>query len=543
MSAEISNKERCSSKSKRQTAKPGEVYAFYVEMLGKYGVCQILAVEGKSICYVLLDYLDTVLPEADILERLKPYHRESFRYHHQILQTWIDNTPVPRDYKYIGQCRLKSVAAEDPYSWKWPAGEDYYYEERWRTFDENAKAAYKKYINSGDLVSVHSKMFKKNTGGLRDELYQCLTDADTLEDFPCITYAEVQGYSEKLKKLISTAPLLRTLRLKKAGVEVLDLGKTCLDSLELDMSGIRRLILPEDTRSVKLYGEIHPDLQIDDGLCDGKIDLDISLKYSSSMEYFSSMERPSSMENACPYRCGLRKTQIRRLRLTDISELDMKQVARQFPEVEILSISGNPGKVTNIEAVGELSMLRSFHCKDLFGYKAVDIEALESLNELRELDFDSVPQNVGLYLKKHWKWELDRGKLDRLSVTHLRDENWLKDNLENPLRHWDGNEFIPEAAYRSARKCYKDTKKQLLETVDKTGIEEIIHKFTQHFNKLNDRYEEFIETEEREDIFMAMKKLYEECILHGECGKADEKAAPLTLSEVWDVMDEVRENW
>ena len=59
---------------------------------------------------------------------------------------------------------------------------------------------------------------------------------------------------------------------------------------------------------------------------------------------------------------------------------------------------------------------------------------------------------AGLYLKKYWK-----GKLDRLSVTHLRDDGWLKDNLKNPLRHWDGKEFIPGGAYRSARKCYKDT--------------------------------------------------------------------------------------
>jgi hypothetical protein len=88
----------------------------------------------------------------------------------------------------------------------------------------------------------------------------------------------LQGYSGKLEKLISTAPLLRTLRLKKAGVEVLDLGKTCLDDLELDMSGIRKLILPKDIRSLKLYGKIQPDLQIDDSLCDGKLNLEIWIR-------------------------------------------------------------------------------------------------------------------------------------------------------------------------------------------------------------------------------------------------------------------------
>ena len=232
-------KDQCLVKLKQRTAKSGDVYAFYVEMLGKYGACQILAVDGKSICYVLLDYLEDDLPEKDSLERLQPYHRESFRYHHQMIKTGIENTPVPRDYRYIGQCGLKSSPTWDSYSWKWPTGEDYYYEERWKSFDETARSAYKKYINNGDFVSVHGRMFRKNTGGLRDDLYQCLTEKDTLEEFPCITYAELQGYSGKLENLLSTAPLLRTLRLQKAGVEVLDLGKTCLDNLELDMSGIR----------------------------------------------------------------------------------------------------------------------------------------------------------------------------------------------------------------------------------------------------------------------------------------------------------------
>ena len=137
-------KNPCLARLKQRTAKPGEVYAFYVEMLGKYGACQILAVDGKSICYVLLDYLEDDLPEKDSLERLQPYHRESFRYHHQMIKTGIENTPVPRDYRYIGQCGLKSSPTWDSYSWKWPTGEDYYYEERWKSFDETNRSAYKK---------------------------------------------------------------------------------------------------------------------------------------------------------------------------------------------------------------------------------------------------------------------------------------------------------------------------------------------------------------------------------------------------------------
>ena len=57
----------CSAGLRQRTAQPGEVYAFYIEILEKYGVCQILAVEDKSICYVLLDYLGAAPPEADML--------------------------------------------------------------------------------------------------------------------------------------------------------------------------------------------------------------------------------------------------------------------------------------------------------------------------------------------------------------------------------------------------------------------------------------------------------------------------------------------
>ena len=195
-------------------------------------------------------------------------------------------------------------------------------------------------------------MFRKNTGGLQEDLYQCLTEKDTLEEFPCITYAELQGYSGKLQKLLSTAPLLRTLRLQKAGVEVLDLGKTCLDNLELDMSGIRKLVLPKDTRFLKLYGKIRPELQIDDSLCSGKLTLEISLKKALLKRY------------------GLQKNRVPRLRLTDIKELDMRQAAEQFPEAEYLILCGVPGIVTHMQEAGKLSGLRNLYCKDLFKYSA-----------------------------------------------------------------------------------------------------------------------------------------------------------------------------
>lgn len=509
-----------STDRKRRIAQPGEVYAYYIDCLGKYGACQIIAVNADGICCVALDHLEDEPPRTEQIESLRPYYSEAFRNHHQIVKEWISNDPVPQDYRFIGQCGLKTDEKCNCYAGRWPDGRDYYYEERWKAYDESARAAYKKYMNSGEFVTVHGKMFKKNTDWLGDELYQCLTEKDPLREFPCITLAKVQGYSEKLRKWLCETPLLRTLRLEKAGVDEMDLGGTFLEDLELDMSGIRKLILPETVRSLKMQGEVCPDLQIDDSLCAGKIELDISLK------------------KAEPLRYGLQNLKIRRLRLREIAELDMAQVAEQFPETEYLLLFGRPGSVAQMQAVGKMRGLRSLCCRDLFGYAVKDVEVLQELSELRQLDLDSVPQEVGQYLKKRWK-----DQLDRLSVTHLRKDEWMKENLDDPFRHWDGNEFIPQAAYKSVRKCYRDTKKKLLAAADRGQMEEIARQYTLCFNKLNSRYEEFIETEEREDIFAAMQQLYEECVLHGAWRESNEETVPLTLEELWNIMEDVREDW
>lgn len=50
----------------------------------------------------------------------------------------------------------------------------------------------------------------------------------------------------------------------------------------------------------------------------------------------------------------MERVRIRELGLDDIAELDMEQVLGQFPEVESLRITGKPGCVTHMEAVGGL---------------------------------------------------------------------------------------------------------------------------------------------------------------------------------------------
>lgn len=509
-----------STNKRKRTAAPNEVYAYYIERLDKYGACQIISTDKGSICCVTLDYLESEPPTVNDLDELQPFYRESYRYHHHMVKSFIEKKPVPTDYIYIGKCELKTDDNCSWYSGAWSRGNDYIAEEKWQALDEEVRAAYKKYMNSGEFVSVHGKMIKKNISTLMDDLYHILTEADSLDAFPCIRCAEVTGYSGKLGKWLSETQLLDELHLKKPNVKTLDFSETHLENMELDMTGITKLILPETLAFLKMYGEVSPALQIDDSRCTGKINIGLSLKKAKVQRY------------------GMERIKICRLNLYDIAELDMGHVAEYYPEIESIWLCGAPGNLVNIRALGQMQNLKKIYCNDVFGYTVSDLEVLQYLPKLCELDFDSVPKEAGVYLKKYWK-----GKLDLVSVTHLREENWLKENLYNPLRHWDGSEFVPKAAYKRILKCYKDTKRQLQAADTRDQIEAIVRQYTLCFNELNVKYDEFIETEEREDIFLTMQQLYEECILHGACEEADEMKAMITLNEIWNIMDSVREDW
>ena len=494
---------------KHLNPEPGEVYSCYVKELKKYGACQILSVAKKSICYVTLDYLEDVPPTEEMLSSLTPFYEEWYRLHHQIAMTYTSNDRIPKDYLYIGKCRPVTDKPCNSFSGDWNDGLYYVIRAGWEAIDADARAAYKKYINSGEQVKIGNNWYKKNGGVMRDDLYQDLLLGGDIRQLPCLTSARVDGYSTKLVELMKASPILKSLHLNHPGVEVLDLRGTYLDELELDMTGVTKLYLPKETKELELSGEIREDLQIDDSACTQPIALRIYGKKAKLQNY------------------GLR--QVSALRVWDIKELDMEQVVQQFPEIETLGLWGAPGVVTNITAMEHLQSLRKLIATDIFGYGEVEIKVLEKLPKLNRLYLESIPKEAGAYLKKRWK-----NKLDTLEITRLRDEGWLADNLTNPLRHWDGSEFVPPTAYKKAFSTYKNTKKQMQEAASREAVIAVTKEYVEAFNKLNAKYEEFIETEEREDIYRAMEQIYKECIRHKNL---------ISLNELFDVMDDERDDW
>ena len=83
---------------------------------------------------------------------------------------------------------------------------------------------------------------------------------------------------------------------------------------------------------------------------------------------------------------------------------------------------------------------------------------------------------------------------------------WLAQNLDNPFRGWDGAEHIPAAAAKKAANQSRKTRSLLMKLATEPGEDapaqamDAVTAYTQTFNKMG-----FIETEERDEIYMALR--------------------------------------
>ena len=493
----------------KQERKPavGAVYGVYVEELGKYGAYQILEVDRGSICYVVLDYLESEPPKEDLLPDLQPLYQERFRFHHAMDMKYISNNRIPRDYIFCGVCPPVTSRSCNNYAGdKWGNGIEYLYEMDWRQGDAKQKENYKKYINSGEWVNFSKGSFRKNEGVLTTALYEAAGHNFSIELFPCMTTVEIEGPNPGILQCISGASLIRTFRWKSPQTEVLDFRSVQqLHTFELDGTGVKKIYLPDNVRFLKLTGKLHPELQIT-----GK---------TRSLNL--------SMENADLCNYGL--SDVRELSVFRIGEFNLEEIPSLFPELRSLVLTGKPGIITNLEALGKLRFLKDLSIMELFGFSAEDMKILERIPELRSLDFYSIPKEAGMAVKKAWK-----GKLDYLNVERLRSDDRLKENLENPFRNWDGSEFVPAAAYKKTMQQYKKTKKQLEQAGTREEAAAAAKEYGLGFNRLNRQFGQFIETDEREDLFLVLEQLYEEFLKDKNL---------MDLDEFLNILDEIRDEW
>jgi hypothetical protein len=203
-----------------------------------------------------------------------------------------------------------------------------------------------------------------------------------------------------------------------------------------------------------------------------------------------------------------RRGDIWALKVEDVKALDCAPLVEVLPGLRRLMLGGALGRLVNAGHLNRLSALKVLAISDLFGMTKSDVLLPAKVPALEWLALHSVPREYGAAMRSAWAPELAKGCYT--GISGLRTSEWLAENLENPLRDWDGREHISAAKFRRSVAQYKATRRAVLAAIAdpaaadfKARLVELGREFGLAFNKLA-KSDDFIETEEREELFAAL---------------------------------------
>jgi len=202
-----------------------------------------------------------------------------------------------------------------------------------------------------------------------------------------------------------------------------------------------------------------------------------------------------------------RGADIRSLKVEDVRALDCARLVEAFPRLKDLILGGRLGTLGNAISLNRLSSLKALGISNLFGMTKSDCLLPDAVPALEWLVLHSVPREYGSAMRSVWAPELTKGCF--LAITALRSPEWLAENIDNPLRDWDGREHISAAKFRKSVAQYKATRRAVLGVLAdppddrKARLIDLGREYGTAFNKLA-RGDDFIETEEREELFAAL---------------------------------------
>ena len=314
---------------------------------------------------------------------------------------------------------------------------------------------------------------------MRDQ-YAPFDSALELKALPCLSDLICQRWHPDLLEFLRETPFVDEVTLLNHSQRTLDLRGTSIRKLMLDMTGLEELWLCEGTEQL-LFQNKGPDACAIHAPEDGS---GLNLQFIG--EYRPHTELPN----------------LRGLHGIELKDFDLTRLAAVHPHLKELRLWGAPGNLGNFSAVEGFRELTNLSTFDLFGFGAADIPTPEQMPELRWFWMTSLPETAAKAAKQLWK---SKPGMD-LRITKPRKPEWLAQNLDNPFRGWDGAEHIPASAAKKAANQYRKTRSQLMKLAAEPGEDaqsqalDAVTAYTQTFNKMG-----FIETEERDEIYMALR--------------------------------------
>ncbi|MFK4472860.1 hypothetical protein ABH897_002584 [Paenibacillus sp. RC73] len=340
-----------------------------------------------------------------------------------------------------------------------------------------------------------------------------------LDKLPCLMTIHTDNADQALIHYVKSNPFINELQLISCSSSQLDLRNSHVSRLILNAEGIEELYLNEDLEQLMLSGTLSPGLTIhahEDGRWMG-------VQYSADVPTFHGLDRLNALS------------------LTNVKEINMQQIVVRFPHLYELRIWGKPGIISNLHSLERLKELRQFTTYDLFGFKGEEFPAPDRLPHLSMLWMTSLPADAGKLIKAAYKKEVPRG-LD-LSITKARKPEWLTENLDNPFRDWDGREQITAANAKKSAQLYKKMLATVRTLDEQMGIntvnatlKSLVTEYTEAFNEM-DRRIGFIETVEREEIYMVLAGLLDQV----EQQLGEQRKAFVDRDPLFEIFDQLRD--
>ena len=470
-------------------AKAGDIYCVYNELFKKYTACQVTKVDdsGKKPQAIILslDWFGDKLPELDDLAAVTPLYID-YMYWNRALHMKKVDISVPPNYVYIGNLTPINNDDTDIYG-SWSKGHEVYNQFIWEKIPKDKRDTFKKANESDEFVDFEGKRRRIRTHNENDNWHD-FDDALKLRVFPCLSSLSVTRWHKNLFEYLNSNPFIREFIIENHGKSKLDFSRTSIHRLTVDMTGLDELILNEDLNMLSLTGQVKESCKI---------------RARDAGKYMI-----LNCEGMVPKLEGLEE--LNALHLTAVTELDVDDIAGEYPKLKELRLWGKPGKIINFGKLTKFSELEVLTAMDVFGFTASEVPRPDDLKKLYRLWMDSLPEDAAKEVKKLYKKRKDEG-LD-LRITKPRKEEWLAQNLENPFRSWDGDENIPQGIAKKASMMYRKTRSAMVKLIadpDTDLIKEtetLVREYTVGFNKM-DKRKNFIYTAERDEIFQALDEI------------------------------------
>ena len=489
---------------KKASLQIGDVYTLQERETGKWFAFQIVQIGEENAVYIDLDYWSEKIPEEKHLKKMSYLRLNHHWWNNKTNQCWAPINFFPSHAKRVGNMVVRPFEECKSYG-NWPNGSQQKWTEKWEKLPKDQVKAFKKaHTKWNETTIVAGKEVKKNLYGLSDDILGAVSDFSEFDMLPGLGRVNTTKDYPQLIPFLERRYLIRELVWDYCHRRELDLSRTHLEEVEISGEDVESILLPSSVSNLTLRGKLSPNLRV----------------HSPNDGYYMIL-RVELHDDFLPD-VGL--SRLTNLRLTGIQDFNLKGISLRYPDLMWLGLAGKPGYIHDVAEISNLRELETLSMGDLFGFTADDFPRPEYLPELRNLWLESVPVEAGKTIKKLYK-----GNIQDLQVLKLRSDEWLHENLNNPLRHWDGSEFVPKSKYTKSVALWKETRRRMIEEashaeLDLSAVKRITIDYVDGFNKL-DRRTSFIETEEREDIFNAFEQ-----ILH-ETGLSEFKGELMQLIE------------